>query len=73
MTPPIDEEASLIDENRLNMLDFYRKELLDLIKGKIIVDSVPLGTRRRLVEYGVLRKLGTNYEVTSWGLNYLLS
>ena len=73
MTPPIDEEASLIDENRLNMLDFYRKELLDLIKGKIIVDSVPLGTRRRLVEYGVLRKFGTNYEVTSRGLNYLLS
>ncbi len=73
MTPSIDEEASLIDENRLNMLDFYRKELLDLIKGKIIVDSVPLGTRRRLVEYGVLRKFGTNYEVTSRGLNYLLS
>ena len=73
MTPSIDEEASLTDINRLNMLDFYRKELLDLIKGKMIVDSVPLGTRRRLVEYGVLRKFGTNYEVTSRGLNYLLS
>jgi hypothetical protein len=73
MAPSIDEEASIIDVNRLNMLDFYRKELLDLIKGKLIVDSVPLGTRRRLIEYGVLRKFGTNYEVTFRGLNYLLS
>ncbi len=73
MTPSLDEETSITDINRQNMLLFYRKELLDLIKGKIIVDSVPLGTRRRLVEYGVMRKFGTNYEVTSRGLNYLLS
>ena len=72
MTPSLDEETSITDINRQNMLLFYRKELLDLIRGKMIVDSVPLGTRRRLVEYGVLRKFGTNYEVTSRGLNYLL-
>jgi hypothetical protein len=72
MTSSIAEETSITDVNRQNMLDFYRKELLDLIRGKMIVDSVPLGTRRRLVEYGVLRKFGTTYEVTSRGLNYLL-
>jgi hypothetical protein len=59
--------------NLRNMLDFYRKELSGLLAGKKIVDSVSLGTRKRLIEYGVLRKFGSNFELTDKGMALLLS
>ena len=59
--------------NIRNMLDFYRKELSGLLAGKKIVDSVSLGTRKRLIEYGVLRKFGSKFELTDQGMALLLS
>ncbi len=59
--------------NLRNILDFYRKELSGLLAGKKIVDSVSLGTRKRLIEYGVLRKFGSKYELTDQGMELLRS
>ena len=59
--------------NMRNMIDFYRKELSGLLAGKKIVDSVSLGTRKRLIEYGVLRKFGSKFELTDQGIDLLLS
>ena len=59
--------------NMSNMLDYYRKELSGLLEGKKIVDSVSLGTRKRLIEYGVLRKFGSKFELTDQGMDLLLS
>jgi hypothetical protein len=59
--------------NIRNMLDFYRKELSGLLAGKKIVDSISLGTRKRLIEYGVLRKFGSQFELTDQGMELLLS
>jgi len=55
-----------------NMLDFYRKELSGLLAGRRIVDSISLGTRKRLIEYGVLRKFGSKFELTDKGMKLLL-
>jgi len=54
-----------------NMLQYYRKALNRLKRGKFTVDSVPLGTRRRLVEYGVIRKFGNKFELTELGAKLL--
>ena len=54
-----------------NMLEFFRSDLLGLTKGRIIVDTIPLGTRKRLVEHGVLRKFGSKFELTERGLQLL--
>ena len=59
--------------NIRNMLDFYLKELSGLLAGKKIVDSISLGTRKRLIEYGVLRKFGSQFELTDQGMELLLS
>jgi hypothetical protein len=59
--------------NKRNMLDFYRKELSGLLAGRKIVDSVSLGVRKRLIEYGVLRKFGSKFELTDQGMELLLS
>ncbi len=59
--------------NMRNMLDFYRKELSGLLAGRNIVDSISLGTRKRLIEYGVLRKFGSKFELTDQGMELLLS
>ena len=59
--------------NIRNMLDYYRKELSGLLAGKKIVDSISLGTRKRLIEYGVLRKFGSQFELTDQGMELLLS
>ena len=55
-----------------NMLDFYRTELLSLLRGKNIVDLIPQGTRNRLIEHGVLRKFGTQFELTDRGKTILI-
>ena len=54
-----------------NLLNYYRNELLGLIKGKKLVDSVSFGTRKRLIEYGILRRFGSKYELTDQGLALL--
>jgi hypothetical protein len=67
------EETFNQDINVRNMLAFYREELLGLTQGDIIIDSIPHGTRKRLIESGVLRKFGSKYEVTDTGLKLLLT
>jgi len=59
------------DKSISNMLDYYREDLLGLMKDKIIVDAIPLGMRKRFVEYGVLRKFGTRFELTKRGTELL--
>lgn len=54
-----------------NMLQYYRKALIGLKRGEFIVDSVPLGTRKRLVEYGVIRRFGNKFELTELGAELL--
>ena len=56
----------------INMLDFYRTELLGLLKGKNIVNLIPLGTRIRFIEHGILRRFGTKFELTDRGKMMLL-
>ncbi len=73
MNPPTINEDWTDNLNMRNMLDFYREELSGLIAGKKILDSVSLGTRNRLIEYGVLRKFGSKYELTDQGMELLLS
>jgi hypothetical protein len=73
MNPPIIEVDWTDHLNMRNMIDFYHKELSGLLAGKKIVDSVSLGTRKRLIEYGVLRKFGSKFELTDQGIDLLLS
>lgn len=54
-----------------NMLQYYRNALTRLKRGEFNVDSVPSGTRRRLVEYGVIRKFGNKFELTELGAKLL--
>ena len=73
MNPSTKEDDWKDNLNMRNMIDFYRKELSGLLAGKKIVDSISLGTRKRLIEYGVLRKFGSNFELTDQGMDLLLS
>ena len=73
MNQPTNEHDWTDNLNMHNMLDFYRKELSELLTGKKIVDSISLGTRKRLIEYGVLRKFGTKIELTDQGMKLLFS
>ena len=61
----------LLDKNVENMVEFYRVSLLRLLEGGTIVDSIPKGTRKRLIEYGILRKFGTKFELTDRGTTIL--
>jgi len=54
-----------------NMIEYYRASLLGSKDGEIIVDSIPKGTRKRLLEFGVLRKFGTRFELTDLGMKLL--
>ncbi len=60
-------EDWLDTKNVGNMLRYYKKALLSLKNGDCIVDSVPIGTRKRLVEYGVIRRFGNRFELTDLG------
>ena len=71
MASSTSEENWALYQSAINMLDFYRTELRSLIKGKMIVDSIPQGTRRLLMEYGVLRKFGSRFELTDRGRKLL--
>ncbi len=60
-----------IDKSVLNMLDFYREPIMALKNNGRSCDSIPKGTRRRLIESGVLRKFGSKYELTKMGYELL--
>ncbi len=57
--------------NECNLLIYYRNELLGLKNGNKLVDSVSFGTRKRMIEYGILRRFGSKYELTDRGLTLL--
>ena len=57
--------------NERNLLIYYRNELLGLKNGNKLVDSVSFGTRKRMIEYGILRRFGSKYELTDRGLTLL--
>ncbi|MHA2163705.1 MAG: hypothetical protein ACXABF_14905 [Candidatus Thorarchaeota archaeon] len=57
--------------NMGKLLNYYLNELLGLIKGNKLVDSVSFGARKRLIEYGILRRFGSKYELTDRGLALL--
>ena len=72
MDPLIAEhEKWVVDQSVRNMLEFFSSDLLGLIKGRIIVDAIPLGTRKRFVEHGILRKFGSKFELTERGKRML--
>lgn len=72
MTSLITDDDGTVNLNVRNMLIFYRNESLGLIKGNNLVDSISFGTRKRLIEYGVLRRFGSKYELTARALWTLL-
>ena len=57
--------------NANNIIQYYKDELLSLKKGKKIVFTIPLGTRKMLLEYGIIRRFGSKFELTDQG-NLLL-
>lgn len=59
------------NKNAENILQYYKKELLSLKNGEKIVNKIPLGTRKILIEYGILRKFGPKFEITDHGGNLL--
>lgn len=71
MTLSATEESWSQYKSVLNMLHFYQKELRSLISGKMITYVIPKGTRERLVEYGVIRKFGSRFELTDQGIALL--
>jgi hypothetical protein len=67
----LEAEDWALDKSISNMLHYYRNALLRLRTGGAIVDLVPQGTRKRLCEYGVIRKFGTKFELTELGTELL--
>ena len=66
-----DPEEPAHDRNTLNMVDYYRDALQDLAEGLTSHDPIPLCTRKRFVESGVLRRFGSRYELTETGQELL--
>jgi hypothetical protein len=62
-----DPEELAPDRSTLNMVDYYRDALQDLADGRTSLDPIPLCTRKRFVEFGVLRRFGSRYELTATG------
>ena len=74
--PPTGKHESLNepipDRNTLNMVDYYRDALQGLTEGHTSLEPIPLCTRKRFVESGVLRRFGSRYELTDEGRRLLL-
>ena len=60
-----------LDKSIENMVEYYRVSLLTLIEGETIVDIIPKGTRKRLLERGILVKFGSKFELTELGMKLL--
>ena len=66
-----DPEESSLDRNTLNMVEYYRDALQGFADGLAPIDPIPLCTRKRFVESGVLRRFGSRYELTETGQGLL--
>ncbi len=53
------------------MVEYYRPYLLKVKNGEKLAGSIPIGPRKRLIDYGVLRKFGTKFELTELGMTLL--
>jgi len=53
------------------MVEYYRPYLLKVKNGEKLAGSIPIGPRKRLMEYGILRKFGTKFELTELGMKLL--
>ena len=60
-------EEWVLEKSVKNMVNFYRKALINLKKGKFSKDSVPLGIRKKFIDYGIIRKFGNKFELTKMG------
>jgi hypothetical protein len=67
-----DQEEPAPDRNTLNMVDYYWDSLQGFAEGRTPIDPIPLCTRKRFVESGVLRRFGSRYELTEAGRGLLL-
>ena len=67
MIPSIQLDNWAEKKNANNIIQYYKDELLSLKKGKKIVSSIPLGTRKMLLEYGIIRRFGSKFELTDQG------
>ena len=67
MSPSVQHVDQTEYRNADNIVNYYKIELRSLRKGKKIVKSIPSGTRKRLVEYGVIRRFGSKFELTDQG------
>jgi len=54
-----------------NLIEIYRKELLRIVRGENCFELLPRSVRRRLRNYGILKKFGSKYEVTTKGKKML--
>jgi hypothetical protein len=66
-----DPEEPSPDRNTLNMVDYYKDALQGFADGLTPIDPIPLCTRKRFVESGVLRRFGSRYELTVTGQGLL--
>ena len=66
-----DPEEPAHDRNTLNMVDYYMDALRGFADGTTPIDPIPLCTRKRFVESGVLRRFGSRYELTESGRGLL--
>ena len=65
--PPLSQQEIWIEyKNVDNIINYYKHELLSLRKGKKI-NTIPLGIRKSLVKYGIIRKFGPKFELTEQG------
>ena len=53
------------------MVEYYRDALQGFADGLTPIDPIPLCTRKRFVESGVLRRFGSRYELTETGQGLL--
>ena len=63
----------IADKSVLNMLGYYRSDLKRLLKGEFKICQIPLGTKKRFVEHGILRKFGSKFELTEYGRQLLIN
>ena len=60
-----------LSRNTENIVEYYRKPLNDLLKGESIVDTIPKGTRKTLLQLGIIYLYGSKYMITNYGKELL--
>ena len=67
-----EKEKEFIEQrSRENLVEMYREELLRVIEGEDCIYLISSRVRKRMREYGVLKKFGCKYEVTPLGVKML--